>query len=318
MNSYLQFEPSYKIPLLIAIIFHCFIIYWVTRMIEPIGKMNCPIDVQLEFEVPKPQSNQMLDLQDNMTRNPETPTETISQSDVIMTDQKCPQTSLLLPPKLLYKKKSEDETKSKMDKFLPECLQEFRESLVSSLNEKTNRTSAPMNQKDEIKTLDAPLIKACENPLIPVRNTTGIQVKTIKFDFIPTPSQIHILDHLFRANQATQIELYASADSCNQWTYQQFQGCMDALFDKGWISREKISPEQIFNFFGLPIEMSLRNKKNPLYQYKPNISRQVLIRYIESHRQKVRDYQLYSKSDSLQFESQIQTFTNYLKTLVEL
>jgi len=104
----------------------------------------------------------------------------------------------------------------------------------------------------------------------------------VQFDFIPTQNQIIALKILFNKKEASQIDLYKSLDFRSPVTAKLFDKELSQLVDKGFLKRKKVSPQLIFNMFGVPIEMSSKNIKNPIYKYETCISRPQIITFLQS------------------------------------
>ncbi len=103
-----------------------------------------------------------------------------------------------------------------------------------------------------------------------------------QFDFIPSEIQLNIIKLLCNRENATQLELYSMISPNQPITIEMLNQDLDLLTDKAFLTREKVSPEQIFNLFGIPIEMSRKNQLNPVYRYDLNINKQKLIAYLQS------------------------------------
>jgi hypothetical protein len=107
-----------------------------------------------------------------------------------------------------------------------------------------------------------------------------------KFDFLPSEAQIHALTALYRKPKATQNDLYLELDPSTPTTVVLFNRELDALVAKGFVSRKKVSPENLFviglPFGGIPIEMSRKNRLNPVYEYKSMVPKGTLMAFLQS------------------------------------
>ncbi|MBN2030922.1 hypothetical protein JW824_11845 [bacterium] len=103
-----------------------------------------------------------------------------------------------------------------------------------------------------------------------------------QFNFVPSETQLNIISILSSRENATQLEIYSLLSSKPPITNEILNKDLDLLTYKGFLTREKISPQQIFDFFGIPIEMSHKNQLNSVYRYNLNIKEQELISYLQS------------------------------------
>ncbi len=103
-----------------------------------------------------------------------------------------------------------------------------------------------------------------------------------QLNFIPSETQLNIISILSDNDDATQLEIYSFLSSRPSVTMEILNKELDLLTYKGFLTRKKISPQLIFNFFGTPIEMSRKNQLNPIYRYTLNIKKQDLLSYLQS------------------------------------
>jgi hypothetical protein len=107
-----------------------------------------------------------------------------------------------------------------------------------------------------------------------------------RFDFLPSEVQIRALTALYRKPKATQNDLYLELDSSTPTTVVLFNRELDALVAKGFMARKIVSPQNLFviglPFGGIPIEMSRKNKLNPVYEYKSMVPRGTLMAFLQS------------------------------------
>lgn len=99
---------------------------------------------------------------------------------------------------------------------------------------------------------------------------------------IPTLLEIDVLNNLWTFGQETDHRLYAALDTTYQITLIDFNRILDVMTKKGWLVRQKISPENIFTIAtplgGIPVEMSAKNRRNPVFSYRPTISQEMVMR----------------------------------------
>jgi len=99
---------------------------------------------------------------------------------------------------------------------------------------------------------------------------------------IPTLLEIDVLNNLWTFGQETDHRLYAALDTTYQITLIDFNRILDVMTKTGWLVRQKISPENIFTIAtplgGIPVEMSAKNRRNPVFSYRPVISQEMVMR----------------------------------------
>ncbi len=143
-----------------------------------------------------------------------------------------------------------------------------------------------------------------------------------KFDFTPTEVQLKAMHYLYENNQATQIDLYPSLGADHSVTAAQFDQSMNVLVEKGFVSREKISPENIFMIAtpigGLPLEVSGRNRRNPVYRYKPLVDKGKLSAFIQSLIFEQQKRLTSQPADSARIQENIDQLKNRLQVLLNL
>jgi predicted transcriptional regulator len=104
---------------------------------------------------------------------------------------------------------------------------------------------------------------------------------------LPTTSEIEVLKTIWRLDAATSSEIYAALDSAilSRYTAEDLQELLEDMSKRGFLESRKISAAHTFSFFGLAeIELLARNRRNKLYVYRSLISKEQLIRYLESRR----------------------------------
>jgi len=114
------------------------------------------------------------------------------------------------------------------------------------------------------------------------------QIKKIDLysDYICDKTEAKVLSYLFKQNQGTQIDIYSNYDFTDSITANQLNERLDKLVNMGFLSRKKISPQLPFTisaiFIQIPIEMSKKNRENPVYEYQPLINKNNLITYLQA------------------------------------
>jgi hypothetical protein len=120
----------------------------------------------------------------------------------------------------------------------------------------------------------------------------------VQFDFMPSEVQVHAMASVYKKDKATQKDLYLDLDSSAPMTASLFNRELEFLVSKGFLTRKKISPENLFTFmtpFGaMPVEMSRKNRLNPVYEYKAQVDRTKLLSFLQSHETQLSDRLLQS------------------------
>ena len=68
-----------------------------------------------------------------------------------------------------------------------------------------------------------------------------------QFDFIPTETQLHALVHLYKKGKTTQLDIYPNLETSKPITAEGLNQSLDFLVKKGFLTRKKISPQNILN-----------------------------------------------------------------------
>lgn len=98
----------------------------------------------------------------------------------------------------------------------------------------------------------------------------------------PSRTEIVMLKKLWKKGSGLDVDLYSGLDTTIQITNTDLNRVLAAMTQKGWLRRNKVSPENILTFltpFGPAggVEMSPKNRKNPVYIYYPRISKEQVL-----------------------------------------
>jgi hypothetical protein len=114
-----------------------------------------------------------------------------------------------------------------------------------------------------------------------------------RFDFKPSAVQVRAMATLYRRGPATQKDLYLELDPGARMTASLFDRELDFLVSKGFLTRKKISPQNLFTFItplgAVPVEMSRLNRLNPVYEYRAQVDRAKLLAFLQSRETGLRD-----------------------------
>ena len=138
-----------------------------------------------------------------------------------------------------------------------------------------------------------------------------------QFDFIPTEAQIQALSLLYKKKKATQLDIYSALDTTLPITAEVLNQNLNVLVKKGFLLQKKISPENNFSFFGIPIEMSRKNRLNPIYLYQPIVSRTKIMTYLQSRLYLLKEKLRSTPTDSSMIIPKIQNLQEKIQILIE-
>lgn len=108
------------------------------------------------------------------------------------------------------------------------------------------------------------------------------EIKPIRLDYIPSETELAIFSALWESSTATDREIYAALDTTIHLTAEDMQDILARLAQKGLVKRTLVSPR---NELTLPIgtiEMSGKNRRNRIYEYKALIHSADVLRYLDA------------------------------------
>lgn len=131
-------------------------------------------------------------------------------------------------------------------------------------------------------------------PLVNLNDLIGAGVKSLtkilggagvsdkKFTVIPSALEVDVLKVLWKENEATASGIYTHLDSM-RLTAADLDEALTLMTERGLVERQQISPRNEFTVFGVAaIEMSARNRKNREFIYRPKISRQTMLTFLDA------------------------------------
>lgn len=170
--------------------------------------------------------------------------------------------------------------------------------LINKRNQGINPTVSPMELMSKL-----------------AQNRSKEEIPT-QFDFIPSASQISAMAYLYKNEKATQLDIYRNLETTRPLTAERLNQNLDFLFNKGFLFREKISPENIFSLFGIPIEMSAKNRKNPIYLYESKVDKNKIIDFLQSRLYLLQEKFRSAPADSSILKPQIQEIQRNIQLLL--
>lgn len=99
---------------------------------------------------------------------------------------------------------------------------------------------------------------------------------------IPSEAEIEVMNVLWKKDAATSSEIYVDLDSTNL-TALDLQQTLANMADRGLLDRQQISPRHELSIFGVfAIEESSLNRKNREYLYRPKVTRQTMLSFLDA------------------------------------
>ncbi|RQW06090.1 hypothetical protein EH223_02905 [candidate division KSB1 bacterium] len=108
------------------------------------------------------------------------------------------------------------------------------------------------------------------------------QNKPVRLDFIPSEVELAIFESLWESSIATDQEIYAALDTAIRITAVDLQDVLVRLQQKGLVKRTLVSPRNEFTLPVGTIEMSAKNRRNRVYEYKALIHSDDVLRYLHA------------------------------------
>jgi predicted transcriptional regulator len=99
---------------------------------------------------------------------------------------------------------------------------------------------------------------------------------------IPSELEIEVMSVLWEKNAATSREIYVDLDSA-KLTAVDLQQALANMADRGLVDRQQISPRHELTILGVfAIEESSLNRKNREYLYRPKVTRQTMLSFLDA------------------------------------
>ena len=100
---------------------------------------------------------------------------------------------------------------------------------------------------------------------------------------IPTRKEIDILEILWAKENVMDTTIYSCLDTTMNVTFADLNKLMVGMTKKELVSRRIVSPRNEFNLFGVLIEMSYLNFRNRIYEYRSNVDRDLMKRFVDAN-----------------------------------
>ena len=100
---------------------------------------------------------------------------------------------------------------------------------------------------------------------------------------VPTRNELDILEILWTKENVMDTTIYSCLDTTMNVTFSDLNQLMAGMAKKGLVSRRIVSPRNEFNLFGVLIEMSYLNFRNRIYEYRSNVDRGLMRRFVDAN-----------------------------------
>jgi hypothetical protein len=110
--------------------------------------------------------------------------------------------------------------------------------------------------------------------------------KKAKLTFIPSKSELDVLNFVWAKEKATQLDIYSSLDTSNTLSAVELDDVLERMVSKRLLKREIISPQCLMKI-PLPIgtffvEEKLQNMLNRIYLYESIVDREEMMRFLNA------------------------------------
>jgi len=134
---------------------------------------------------------------------------------------------------------------------------------------------------------DYPLQREAPPILVPVTpiNPQKEILKPLPFRnyVIPTRAELDILEILWVKEEVQDTTIYSCLDTTLNITMMDLNQLLAGMTKKGFVSRKIVSPRNEFNAFGVLIEMSPKNRRNRVYEYRSLVNRNLMRTFIDAN-----------------------------------
>ncbi len=105
---------------------------------------------------------------------------------------------------------------------------------------------------------------------------------------IPSPLELQVLATIWEKGKATGPEVYVALDSSIHLTAEMTWRLLRDMARKGYLLEKQVSPKLPFTiqlpFYAIEIEMSSKNRRNRVYEYRPQVDANELLHYLLARR----------------------------------
>ncbi len=317
----------FSIPVIISLMLHVILLLVFVYLRQPVKPFGRRLILQLSSEHPDVYTSESSATQQQRPISPQ------SEMPVQKTPRVDPEAQFVKPelpePSLTHhyetilierEKKKQALMSLKMDESEQDSLfNRTIEALLRTQPESTIRSSPNDQIADLIqkRTEGSNPMMLSTDKLFGFPEGRQIESHPSQFNFMPSKVQVLSMAYLYEHREATQIDLYANIPVDEPITAEGMNQSLDQLVSKGLLTRQKVSPEQLFNFFGFPLEMSSKNRKNHIYKYTPSVDKQKIMAYLQSRLYLMREKLLTSPADSTSLKPRIKAIEENIRGLVK-
>ena len=105
---------------------------------------------------------------------------------------------------------------------------------------------------------------------------------------IPSPLELQVLATIWEKGKATGPEVYVAMDSSTHLTAEMTWRLLRTMARKGYLIEKQVSPRLPFTiqlpFYAVEIEVSAKNRRNRVYEYRPQVDANELLHYLLARR----------------------------------
>lgn len=122
-------------------------------------------------------------------------------------------------------------------------------------------------------------------PILPIAPNQGKKENPLSIYRynLPDRREFEILELLWAKENVTDTTLYSCLDTTMHVTFGQLNRILAEMVKKKLVSRKIVSPRNEFNLYGVMIEMSIKNRRNRVYEYHSRVDREMMKKFIDAN-----------------------------------
>lgn len=124
---------------------------------------------------------------------------------------------------------------------------------------------------------------------------------------LPTRRELDILEILWAKENVMDTTIYSCLDTTMNITFEDLNKLLAKMANRGLVNRRIVSPRNEFNMFGVLIEMSPTNRRNRVYEYRSNVDRDLMRRFVDANLYLIRKDSLNRKQSNLRVSARDST-----------
>ncbi|HDL18727.1 MAG TPA: hypothetical protein ENH29_06710 [Bacteroidetes bacterium] len=119
-------------------------------------------------------------------------------------------------------------------------------------------------------------------PIIPAPGKKENPLSIYKYN-LPNRHEFEIMELLWGKEDVTDTTLYSCLDTTMHVTFGQLNRILATMVKKKLVSRKIVSPRNEFNLYGVMIEMSMKNRRNRVYEYQSRVNKKMMKKFIDAN-----------------------------------